>query len=105
MNKPGIISCLAVFREDRQWETKALSLLLGGSRLLSGGVTSRARGQHRHQRARRDSGQSRRARYDLSTAFPCGGFSLLDIGRVEPAPTRTPSLTVSAALRHVRVRV
>jgi len=42
MNKPGITHA-SVFREDRQWETKALSLLLGGSATVDGGVRSRAR--------------------------------------------------------------
>jgi len=96
---------LGRFSEDRQWETKALSLLLGGSRLLSGGVTSRARGQHRHQRARRDSVSLAALVTNLSTAFPCGVFLFWILGEWNRRRRDTPSLTVSAALRHVRVRV
>ena len=103
MSKRENISRSPVSRPDRQRAMKATNRSPGGSRRLNGATTSRIHPQHRH--LRRDSRQSYRAGHDLSAAFSCGGFSPLDSGRVESAPARTSGVTVSAALRDLRVRI
>jgi hypothetical protein len=72
---------------------------------LSGATTSRSHHRHPPSARHRDPRQSCCSRHDLSFAFPCGSFYPLDSRRVESAPARTASFTVSAALRDLRVRI
>ena len=80
-----------------------MGLLLGESRQLNGAMTWRDRGPYQQALLPRDSRQSCRAGHNLFAAFSCGGFSLLDSGRVESPAARTPGFTASVALRDLRV--
>jgi len=68
-------------------------------------MTWRDRDRYQQALPPRDPRQSCRAGHNLFAAFSCGGFSLLDSGRVEPPAARTPGFTASVALRDLRVRI
>ena len=62
-------------------------------------------GQDRPAPQHRDPRYSHCPGRDLSAAFPCGGFSPLDIWGVEPSSPRASRFALSFALRHLRVRI
>jgi hypothetical protein len=68
-------------------------------------MTSPAGSHNRQPALLRDSRQSCYSRHDLFAAFSCGGFPLLDNGRMESPAAGTTGFAAPVALRDLRVRI
>src|ERR1700680_4628884 len=103
MNKRENLWCSLVSKKDRRLQRRMH--WSGESRPWNGAMMLLARRKDRQPARGRDPSFSYRAGRDLSAAFSCGGFSSLDIWRVEPSAARTAGFALPFALRDLRVRI
>jgi hypothetical protein len=103
-NKPGRIWCGAGSPKTLQTLANPIRFWLGEPQQFSGAVISRGRNRHQEVLSR-DSRQSCYFGNDLSVAFSCSSFPLLDSWRMESPATRAASFAAPVALRDLRVRI
>src|SRR5262245_28661007 len=104
-NKLGCrLFAAASHKPDRQTPNPVL-LLFGGWPQFNGAAIWHVRSQHRQNLSRRDPRQSCYSCHDLSAAFSCGGVSILDSWRMEPAAARATVSSAPVALRNLRIRI
>jgi len=103
-NKRGRIWRAADSPKPSQTLANPIRFWFGESQRFSGAVISRGRSRHLEVLSR-DSRQSCHFGNDLSAAFSCSSFPLLDSWRMESPATRAAGFAAQAALRDLRVRI
>src|SRR4029077_5541173 len=104
-NKPAHMWRVVVFPKASRAVTRPICFCHGGSPQLSGGMTSPEHSHNRQPALTRDSRQPCYARHHLFAAFSCGGFPLLDSGRMESPAAGATGSAAPVALRDLRFRI